>query len=66
VRAEDLSLFVVDERQDPGEEFFAIVAEEFVMRHTDLLGEGVAREILELATAEHNMVLARWEPVGNF
>jgi hypothetical protein len=41
VRADDLSVFVVDEGQDSGEEFFAIVAEKFVMGHTDLLGEGV-------------------------
>jgi hypothetical protein len=30
---------VVDQGQDPGEEFFAIVAEEFVMGHTSLLTE---------------------------
>jgi hypothetical protein len=41
VRAEDFSLFVVDEGQDLREDFLAIVAEKFVMRHTDLLGEGV-------------------------
>lgn len=39
VRAQDRALFVVDKRQDPGEEFFAIVAEEFVMGHTSLLTE---------------------------
>jgi hypothetical protein len=59
VRAEDLPLLVVDEGQDLGEEFLAIVAEKFVVRHTNLLGEGVAREILDLATAEHNMVKAQ-------
>ena len=30
VRAKDLAPFVVDKGQDPGEDFFAIVAEEFV------------------------------------
>jgi hypothetical protein len=39
VRAEDLPLLVVDEGQDLGEEFFAIVAEEFVMGHTSFLTE---------------------------
>jgi hypothetical protein len=39
VRADDLSLFVVDEGQDLREELFAIVAEKFVMGHTDLLGK---------------------------
>jgi len=34
VRAEDFSFFVVDKRQDLGEEFLAIVAEEFVAGHT--------------------------------
>ena len=60
VRAEDFSLFVVDEGQDLREEFLAIVAEKFVMGHTDLFGEGVIRGILKPPTAEHNMVfLAR-------
>ena len=39
VRAKDLAPFVVDKGQDPGEDFFAIVAEEFVMGHTSLLTE---------------------------
>jgi hypothetical protein len=56
VRAEDSSLFVVDEGQDPGEEFLAIAAEEFVAGHPNLLEEGVAGEILKLATAERNMI----------
>jgi len=56
VRAEDLPCGVVDERQDCREELLAIVAEKFVAGHTNLLGQGVAREILELASAEHNMV----------
>jgi len=56
VRAKDLPLLVVDEGQDLGEVFLAIMAEKFVPGHTNLLGEGAAREILELATAEHNMV----------
>jgi hypothetical protein len=30
---------VVDKGEDPGEDFFAIVAEEFVMGHTSLLTE---------------------------
>jgi hypothetical protein len=54
----DFSLLVVDERQDRREESLAIVAEKFVAGHTNLLGEGVAREILEPAAAEHNLVLA--------
>jgi len=33
VRADDFALFVVDEGQDPGEQFLAIVAEELVARH---------------------------------
>jgi hypothetical protein len=33
VRAEDVSLFVVDEGQDPGEEFLAVAAEKFVAGH---------------------------------
>jgi len=36
VRAQNLTLFVVDEREDLGEQFFAIVAEEFVVGHTHL------------------------------
>jgi hypothetical protein len=39
VRAKDLAPFVVDKGQDPGEDFFAIVAEEFVMGRTSLLTE---------------------------
>jgi hypothetical protein len=58
VRAEDLPLLVVDEGQNLGEEFLAIVAEEFVMGHPCLLTQGVNREILEPGTDEHNMVLA--------
>jgi len=58
-RAEDFPLFVVDKRQDLGEVFLAIVAEKFVMGHTDLLGEGVIGGILEPPTAEHNMVFSR-------
>jgi hypothetical protein len=41
VRAEDLTLLVVDEGQDLGEVFLAIVAEKLVMGHANLLGEGV-------------------------
>jgi hypothetical protein len=59
VRAEDFSLFVVDEGQDLREGFLAIVAEEFVMWHTNLLGKGVIRGILEPPTKEHNMVFWR-------
>ncbi len=55
VRAEDFPFFVVDEEQDLGEEFLAIVAEEFVMGHTSLLTEGGNREILEPRRDEHNM-----------
>jgi hypothetical protein len=58
MRAEDLPLLVVDEGQNLGDEFLAIVAEEFVMGHPCLLTQGVNREILEPGTDEHNMVLA--------
>jgi len=36
VRTDDLSLFVVDERQDLRKELLALVAEEFVVGHTHL------------------------------
>jgi hypothetical protein len=36
MRAHDLALLVVDERQDLREEFLAVMAEEFVVRHWDL------------------------------
>jgi len=57
VRAEDFPFFVVDEEQDLGEEFLAIVAEEFVMGHTSLLTKGVNREILrtEEGRAQHGL-----------
>ena len=58
VRAEDLPFLVVDKRKDFGEESLAIVADKFVAGHTNLLGEGVARKILEPETTEHNTVLA--------
>jgi hypothetical protein len=56
IRTEDLSLFVIDEGQDFGEVFLTIVAEEIVVGHTTSSGK-VAEIILELATAEHNLVL---------
>jgi hypothetical protein len=63
VRAENFPFFVVDEEQDLGEEFLAIVAEEFVMRHTNLLAEVVTTGILELPTVEHNLVRSTELPV---
>jgi hypothetical protein len=56
VRTDYLPLFVIDEGQDSGEVFLTIVAEEIVVGHTTSSGK-VAKVILELATAEHNLVL---------
>jgi hypothetical protein len=46
------------QREVSGEDLLAIVADKFVAGHTNLLGEGVAGEILEPEKAGHNMVLA--------
>jgi hypothetical protein len=56
VRTDHLPLFVIDEGQAFGEVFLAIVAEEIVVGHTTSSGK-VANVIIELATAEHNLVL---------
>ncbi len=62
VRTDYVSLFVIDEGQDFGEVFLTIVAEEIVVGQTTS-SEKVAEVILELATAEHNLV---WTVSGQF
>lgn len=54
VRAAEVSLFIVSAARVFGEELLASVTEKFVTEHSDLLGEGVVKEILEPATEEHN------------
>jgi hypothetical protein len=56
VRAKDFPFFVVDKGQDLGEEFLAIVAEEFVAGHTQPPRRRANGRILEPGTDEHNMV----------
>jgi len=53
-RADNFTLFVVDEGQNLIEEFLAVMAEEFVVGHGDLSAEGMMEGILDLAGARYN------------
>jgi hypothetical protein len=61
VRAANLSIFVVDDGQDLGEEFPAIAAKEFIARYTEPLRPLAITGILELIAAEHNRSSGRAE-----
>ena len=63
MRAEDSSLFVVEQGTVSLRTVFAIVTEKFVMQHTDLLRERVIRGILEPPTARMQSPAAMSPPL---
>ena len=61
IRAAEVSLFIVNAAGVFGEDLLASVTEKLMTGHGCLLGDGVVKEILELAAAEHNDTVQLWK-----